>query len=816
MGAVLAPIILGAGASASALATAATAINIGLYVATTAASYFIQQAMAPKPETGTKLDAVLGGAAGQSFIFGEKETAGSFIYTGTWGIPGRTPNAYLVNVFCLQDFRAEGFSSRLWTDKKNTIDFDKTWMADGNNLGSPVTAFDAGGAHHLGVKFHDGTQTSADGYLRAVFGSDANRPWTSGMVGRGRTLAIVTQKYNKDEPEGEVQPLFVVKGIKLYDWRKDSTNGGSGSHRYGTYSTYEHSANPVVVAYNIMRGIYYGNDWMYGGQEWPKGRFDNDTWTAAANVCDENVSLAGGGTEKRYRVGGEVDLSEEPWTVIERLLKACNGRIVDNGGIFKVYCGGVGASVFSFTDDDILVSEELTGSLFPTSEKIANTITGTYIEPNNAGNEKAYKPRTQSDFVAEDGGERKISMDFEYVRSNTQAQRLARLALRDNRRFRTFRVALWTQGRKLEPCDAVSWTSSRFGFSGKKFIVGDVELHRDGVTFVNLREANDNDADWSTDDEDAYDTGVYGDIPVAAQTLSATVTAVSVTDDGGNNRRPAIRIQSTLDGDFVDCDALLWKVRKSASVTRVFARGRIDGFFDPNSDDYGDGVFTDNSFMAGRTVQVSYRIKPESDRPTSWSTWENVTLTNARMKIQLVQGGSSNDIDAVDTDNIVANAVQGKADWTSSNSTQSWTNRNNNQSATAGFGNSGGINNPNPSPVFVRIKASLSAKVTAANFTNPNTARAVTTLEVYSEKTDGSNSYTLYSVSRTGTRNQAGNQNDGSGDIDVTIMDTYSSSDNRRYRARAVFELFPSADGANVDAECKVTDFSGVVAWSKR
>jgi len=723
-------------------AAATTVATVGLYVATTAATYFIQQAMMPEPETGTKLSAVLGGAVNQSFIFGEKETAGSFIYTGTWGISGKTPNGYLVNVFCLQDLRADGFGTRLWTDKKNSIDTGSTWMADGNNLGNPVTAFDNGGAHYLGVKFLDGTQTSADGYLRSVFGSDATRPWTADMVGRGRTLAIVTQKYNKDQPEGEVTPVFVVKGIRLYDWRKDSTNGGSGSHRYGTYSTYEYSANPIVVAYNIMRGVYYGDDWMYGGQQWPKGRFDNDSWTAAANACDENVSLSGGGTEKRYRVGGEVDLSEEPWTVIERLLKACNGRIVESGGVFKVYAGGVGASVFSFTDASVLVSEELTGSLFPARENIANTITGTYIEPENGGNQKAFKPRTQSDFVAEDGGERKIGMDFEYVRSNTQAQRLARLALRDNRRFRTFRVSLWTDARKLEPCDAVTWTSERFGFSSKKFIVGDVELRRDGPTIVNLREANDNDADWSTSDEDAYDVGVYGDVEVASQSLSATVTAVAVTDDAGTNRRPAIRIQATLDGEFVDCDALLWRVRKSAGVPRVFARGRSEGFFDSGSDDYGDIVFTDNAFLPGRSVQVSYKIKPESDRPTAWSDWASVTLTNARLKI--ATDSADNDVDIVDTNNIALNAindaVKGTAKPGKFTATSSGKTTKNLFARYGGSDNALVVDNPAGSPIQVTANFSLGLKPYVVSGSLPpygqaETAKASVTLTLVNKVT---------------------------------------------------------------------------------
>lgn len=707
---------------------AATIVSVGLYVATTAASYFLQQALAPKEETGTKLKTVMGGAVNQSFIFGEKETAGSFLYRNSWGKSGGTPNAFLTKVYCLQDMRMEEATSRLWTDKKNTITLADNNSIDGHAVGHPVPAFEQDGKDHLWVKFRDGTETTADSYLTDVFGS-GSRPWTSDMVGRGRTLAIVTQRYNKKEPEGEVNPLFTIKGIRLYDWRP-------GDQTYGTYSTYAYSANPVVVIYNIMRGVYYGTDWLYGGKNWPATRFDNDSFTAAANVCDENITLAAGGTEKRYRVGGEVALNEEPWSVIERLLKACNGRIVESGGVFKIYCGGIGASVFSFTDDDVIVSESLSGRHFPQREDIANTITGTYVEPDNAGEAKAYKSRSKAAYVTEDGGEeRRIALDFEYVRNNRQAQRLALLSLNDNRRFRTFVVAFGSSARKLEPCDVVSWTSDRFGFTAKKFIVGDVTLRDDGIVVVNLREADSSDADWTTGDENTFETGVYGDVEATSQTLSATVTAVAITDDDDTTeRRPAVRIVADVT-EMDDCEALLWWVRKKNGDQAVIAHGRSVGFFDLTSPNYGDIRITDNAFLPGKQVQVQYQIDPESDRPTGLSAWVDLTLTNARMKI--ATPSADNDVDMVDTPNITIGAAT-RTQAKNSKDINSFTN------STAHSGNdfviksfSGGsardwaieIDNDNGSMIILDVDFTFLAKFAFNPITNPTYyAKGVLTL----------------------------------------------------------------------------------------
>ena len=627
MAAILAAPLVGLGLSTTAATTLATA---GLYIATTGASILLQMAMAEKTEQeiGTKLSAVLGGAVNQAIHVGRKETAGSFIYKGTWGVNNRVPNGFLVRIYALSDRPVIGFEDYIWANGlKCGYDPEDTEIVNGVNVGHNIQKFNASGGHRLWVKFHDGTQGSADNYLVNKFGSGA-RAWTEDHVGRGRAYMIVTQKYDKKAPTGEVEVTAVVKNTSLYDWRNDSTNGGSGSQRYSNQATWgTDPGNPITNAYNVMRGIYYGSEWMYGGQKWPATRFDNDTWTAAANKCDSDVDVSGGGTIKWARQGAEIDVSEEPWAVIERMLKSSNGRIVESGGKFKVYVGGIGASVYSFTDADTIISEELTGQLFPTRDSIANTVNGTYVEPENAGEAKAYKPRTKSEYVEQDGDVRKTTMDFDYVRDNRQAQRMALLALKDNRRFRTFSVAFWSQARKLEPCDVISWTSDKYQFTAKKFIVGDVVLRDDGIVIVNVREADANDANWTPiTDEDPFTTGVFEDLDEPTQTFTANVTAVIQTDDDGKHRRPAIRIEETLDDEFVDCQALRYQVRKKNGDQKIIYRGRSMAFFDPDNEDFGDITFTDNSFLEGREVQVRYKIEPESDRDTEWSDWVTVTL----------------------------------------------------------------------------------------------------------------------------------------------------------------------------------------------
>jgi hypothetical protein len=58
---------------------------------------------------------------------------------------------------------------------------------------------------------------------------------------------------------------------------------------------------------------------------------------AAANICDEQVALAIGGTEPRYSCNGHFNLTLKRGEVLQNLLTACAGRISYSGGQFVIY-----------------------------------------------------------------------------------------------------------------------------------------------------------------------------------------------------------------------------------------------------------------------------------------------------------------------------------------------------------------------------------------------------------------------------------------------------------------------------------------------
>src|SRR5690606_890903 len=242
----------------------------------------------------------VGGNNSFSFIVGNYATAGSLDYVGTWGRSGKTPNAYLTQVITLSDMMQGDLGSRFYINNELcTIDFEATPV----DQGYPVLEYRRNGRDYMWVKLLDGTQTAADSFLVDKFGSDAERPWSSDMVGSGSTVVVLTALMNRElmtaMPVGRYEPT----ALPLYDPRKDDTVGGDGDHRWGQPATYESTANPIVISYNILRGIDVDGVKVYGPGI-SASRLPLASWFAAMNECDVPTIVADG--------IGEVDPIYEP------------------------------------------------------------------------------------------------------------------------------------------------------------------------------------------------------------------------------------------------------------------------------------------------------------------------------------------------------------------------------------------------------------------------------------------------------------------------------------------------------------------------
>jgi hypothetical protein len=135
------------------------------------------------------------------------------------------------------------------------------------------------------VTHYLGTQTTPDAALVAAFAAQSIT-YTSTLNGYCYSVfAIPVRLFS-----GELAFSATIRGERVYDPRQDSTNGGSGSQRLATPSTWTWSDNPALALADLLRDTTYG-----------AGRTVN--WASvitAANHCD---ALIGSPAEKRRTVG---------------------------------------------------------------------------------------------------------------------------------------------------------------------------------------------------------------------------------------------------------------------------------------------------------------------------------------------------------------------------------------------------------------------------------------------------------------------------------------------------------------------------------
>lgn len=578
----------------------------------------LQAALAPKPKSpGIVTETTMTGSTRpMSFTLGTYATAGGLLCPPmSHGKDGKTPNAYRTYVIVLG--AVPGMSlSRLMLNGEY-VELGTTPHAD---YGLPILDRYTG---YAWVKFYDGSQTAADPMLLAKYGSDPDRPWAADMVGTDLCYAILTFRYSaKIWTSGEPAWRFELEGIPLYDPRKDSTVGGSGSQRWSIRNTWAASANPLVQAYNIMRGITVPGLGVWGG-ELPADDLPLAEWFAAMNACDVVVTVSGGGSEPRYRAAYEVTVDMEPAAVIEELFRASATQIAEVGGVFKPRTGGPGLPIYFMTDDDIVITSPQELDPFPASESRYNGITANAPDPAAMWEPRPAPDRYNAEWEDEDGGHRRVaSLQLPACPYPLQVQRVMRAYIKDERRFRRHAFTLPPDAAILEPLDTLAWTSDRNGYSTKRFEVS--ELQDDVITIlqgVSCREVDPTDYD---------DPPNFGTPPTAVSTVRRPVPAQvlagfdavpgTTLDANGNPRRPHIRL--LWDGEEQDgVTGIEWEVRLHATGETV-SRGSTTNV-EAGSLRVFDGILANTAYEARARQMAVWAV--------AWTAWVTVNSSDVRL-----------------------------------------------------------------------------------------------------------------------------------------------------------------------------------------
>lgn len=298
---------------------------------------------------------------------------------------------------------------------------------------------------------------------------------------------------------------IIGDGAMLYDPRLDSTvPGGSGAHRandqdtWGSYTAADDTDNPALQLLWWLLG-WKINDRLSVGCGVPPERIDLESFITAANICDETVILATGGTQKRYRTSGTASDADDRMGIINTFLACMNGTLRDSNGklSLEVIKNDLADYVLDFDDNDVLGDFEWnqTRGLTDTYNKAR----GQFVDPStNSLYQLVDYPEVG--FESPDGIERVMTLDLPYVEDGRRAQRIAKQALQRNQ-YRGLFSAVFTA--KAQGCvvgDVVRLTFPALGWSNKLFRVVSQEVRFDGQVPLSLIEESPEIYKWDAED----------------------------------------------------------------------------------------------------------------------------------------------------------------------------------------------------------------------------------------------------------------------------------------------------------------------------
>ncbi len=499
------PATLVAAVAAVALAPATGGSSLVLFAKAyviTAASTAALQSFSPKPklpsfsdfasETQNRTQMIKQPTVARRMIYGETRVS------GVLGFAESTEDDKFLHLVILMASHEVNSIGQIYIN-------DVAITLDGNGNCTAPTQY----ANLIRINKHLGSPSqSADGDLI----NDSNGKWTDQHKLSGIAYMYARLEFDADSfPNGLPNISAIVQGKKLFDPRTSTT----------VYST-----NPALAIRDYLTDNIYG----FGSSS---SEIDDTSFTTAANICDENVTLSGGGTEKKYTINGTFESNGSPKQILENLLTSMGGSVIFSNGKFKTKAAKYVAPTVTLDEND------LRGSISLQSRRSRrdnyNAVKGIFTSPTNNYVAADYPAFTSTTFQNEDNGEQIfLDLDLPYTTSSPMAQRLAKIALFRNRQQITLDMPCKLKAFQLNVGDTVSITNQRFGFSSKVFEVGEwnIVLENDangipvmGVDLV-LRELNSAVYDW-----DAEEKAFQQDNTILPDPFVVTLPTVSVSDE---------------------------------------------------------------------------------------------------------------------------------------------------------------------------------------------------------------------------------------------------------------------------------------------
>ena len=288
--------------------------------------------------------------------------------------------------------------------------------------------------------------------------------WTSNDRQRG-CAHVYTNNIFKESiyPTGEPDFSFIVNGKKLYDPR-DGIDPA--------VKTFSNNAALVVLDYLLTPK-------QDGGCGIAIGDIDLANFEDAADVCDEAIPIAAGGTEPRYTINIDFEWDNQPRDMLEIFAQSMMGAIVKYNGKWRCFPGTWRVPVMSLTEDDIRGPISITTR--NEKRQLFNRAKGTFLDPYQEYEQVDLPAVKNSTYLTEDGSEENwFDVDLTAVTSPGQGQRILKYHMEKSRQGISISFPASLKTYQLAVEDTIDLTVERYGWTNKEFLVVDIDFEVSG------------------------------------------------------------------------------------------------------------------------------------------------------------------------------------------------------------------------------------------------------------------------------------------------------------------------------------------------
>lgn len=479
----------------------------------------------------------------------------------------------------------------------------------------------------------------------------ANVPqWTPDMLGMGLCWCYIKYTYSVSKyPNGTPNARATIWGKNtIYDPRTDTTGWSNNA----ALCIADFLCDPVFgFGFNMQSDI------------------DLDQLVAAANICDEQVPLAAGGTEARYTINGAFDTSTSPGDVLASLLDAMAGRISYVGGLVKIYPAAWISPTLAFDASDLV--DAVMWSPMRKLRDLVNGVKGTYIAPNYpysvAGNfygtnGQDSNGNTQNNFQYEwqptdfppyvqdadhgysvnqpllnaSGQELWADLRLQFVTSAATAQRLAKIKLMRNQQQGSGTLPFNMGGYQCQPMDVIQFTFEPLQMTDQALEIlslrfaqkadsdsGVPSLHIE----VDVAQTHVSVYEWSLSEEQTPSGGISPQINSAGNV--ATPIALALTDG------PATALVGA-DGVVQPRISAAWTAPPDIFVSQIHVQFQENGWNewqDAGTVDAANRSTLIPGVVAGQTYNVRIRAVKPNGATSAWVAAGPHTVSNTLSQI---------------------------------------------------------------------------------------------------------------------------------------------------------------------------------------